>query len=181
MKNRDLAVRGALIRLRCDRSHRLHTKKTLGYKERCPKQRSAYRQTLASAERCGKSLVYVDEAGFRAESFRRYAYAPRGECVLGLISSQRTRTTTLLAARIENIFTATKLVQGGCKATDFNDWKPAECLCPRLCSHHIVIMDNARLHKTTRTRELIETSGAELMFFPLIRQIIIPLNTILQI
>ena len=135
MKNRDLAVRGALIRLRCDRmlmrfqTRRLLNvgiilayqrsvfglkridctrKKTLGYKERCPKQRSAYRQTLASAERCGKSLVYVDEVGFRAESFRRYAYAPRGECVLGLISSQRTRTTTLLAARIENIFTATK-------------------------------------------------------------------------
>ena len=110
-------------------------------------------------------MVYVDEAGFRSESFRRYAYARRGECVLGLISSQRTRTTTLLAARIENTFTATKLVQGGCKAKDFNDWLD-EVLCPRLTENHLVIMDNARLHKTLRTRELIQASGAELMFLP---------------
>ena len=30
-----------------------------------PKQREAYRQKLASIQRRGKSLVYVDEAGFR--------------------------------------------------------------------------------------------------------------------
>lgn len=101
----------------------------------------------------------------RSESFGRYAYAPSGECVLGLISSQRTRTMTLLAARIENTLTATKLVPGGCKATDFNDWL-AEVLCPRLSSDHVVIMDNARLHKTPCPRELIEASGAELMFLP---------------
>lgn len=142
-----------------------HEKKTLGYKERCPKQRRAYRQELAAAQADGKSLVYVDEAGFRSESFRRYAYAPRGECVLGLISSQRTRTKTLLAARIENTFTAHKLVQGGCKANDFNDWL-ADVLCPKLASDHVVIMDNARLHKTPRTRELIEAVGAKLMFLP---------------
>ena len=140
-------------------------KKTLGYKERCPKQRSAYQQNLTAARQGSKLLVYVDEAGFRCESFRRYAYAPRGECVLGLISSQRTRTTTLLAARIENTFTATRLVQGGCKAEDFNNYL-AEVLCPRLSADHIVIMDNARLHKTPRTRDLIEASGAELMFLP---------------
>lgn len=107
----------------------------------------------------------IREAGFRSESLRRYAYARRGECVLGLISSQRTRTTTLLVARIENTFTATKLVQGGCKAKDFNDWL-AEVLCPRLTENHLVIMDNARLHKTQRTQELIQAAGAELMFLP---------------
>ena len=114
----------------------------------------------------GKSLVYADESGFRQESHRRYAYAPRGECVLGLISSgTHSHNETLLAARIENTFTATKLVHGGCKATDFNDWL-AEVLCPRLSENHVVIMDNARLHKTPRTRELIQATGAELMFLP---------------
>ena len=98
-----------------------------------------------------KTLVYADESGFRDESYRRYGYAPRGEKVFGLISSQRTRTMTLLVARIGKTFTAAKLVQGGCKAADFNDWL-AECLCPRLSSDHVVRMDNARLHKTPRTR-----------------------------
>ena len=137
-------------------------KKLIGYKERCEHKRQTYLQELALVKASGKSVVYADESGFRQESHRRYAYAPRGECVLGLISSQRTRTTTLLAARIENTFTATKLIQCGCKA---NDWL-GEILCPRLSENHVVIMDNARLHKTPRTRELIEASGVELMFLP---------------
>ena len=54
----------------------------------------------------------------------------------------------------------------------------AEVLCPKLSSDHVVIMDNARLHKTPHTRELIEAVGAELIFLPLIHPIIIPLNMI---
>ena len=129
-------------------------------------KRRTYLQELAVVKASGKSVVYIDESGFRQESHRRYAYAPRGECVLGLISSQRTRTTTLLSVRIENTFTAVRLVQGGCKANDFNNYLD-EILCPRLSSDHVVIMDNARLHKTPRTRELIEATGAALMFLPL--------------
>ena len=113
----------------------------------------------------GKSVVYVDESGFRDESHRRYGYAPKGEKVFGLISSQRTRTTTLIAARFEDAFTAARVFKGSCKAVDFNDWL-AEQLCPRLTSKQVVILDNARLHKTPRTRQLIEDSGASLMFLP---------------
>ena len=85
--------------------------------------------------------------------------------MFGLISSQRTRTTTLIAARFEDTFTATRVFKGGCKAVDFNDWL-AETLCPCLTSKHVLILDNARLHKTPETRELIESSGASLMFLP---------------
>jgi len=140
-------------------------KKQIGYKERCDQKRQAYLQAFAVLKASGKSVVYADESGFRQESYRRYAYARRGECVLGLISSQRTRTTTLIAARMENTFTAARLIQGGCKAEDFNNGLD-EVLCPRLSSDHVVIMDTAGLHKTPRTRELIEATGAELMFLP---------------
>ena len=70
-------------------------------------------------------MVYADESGFRDESHRHYGYAPKGEAVYGLISSQRTRTMTLLAARFQGTFTATRLIQGGCKSADFNDWLAA--------------------------------------------------------
>ncbi len=131
-------------------------KKSLGYKEQYAEKRQAYLQQLAQVKASGKSFVYVDESGFRDESYRRYGYAPKGEKVFGLISSQRTRTATLIAARV---------FKGSCKAVDFNDWL-AEQLCPRLTSKQVVILDNARLHKTPRTRELIEASGASLMFLP---------------
>ena len=108
-------------------------------------------------------MVYADESGFRAESHRRYGYAPKGEAVYGLISSQRSRTLTLLAARFQGTFTAVRLFQGGCKSADFNAWL-AEVLCPRLTAHHVLILDNAMLHKTSQTRELIEATGASLLF-----------------
>ena len=66
-------------------------KKTLGYKQRCDEKRSTYRrQELAVKEAEGKPTVYLDECGFCAESFRPYAYAPKGEPTFGLVSSQRT-------------------------------------------------------------------------------------------
>ena len=140
-------------------------KKTLGYKEQCPKQRSVYRQELAILKQAGKCVVYADESGFRDESYRRFGYAPKGEAVYGLISSQRTRTTTLLAARFQGTFMAARLLQGGCKSADFNDWL-AEALCPHLTANHVLILDNAMLHKTLRTRQLVERTGASLLFLP---------------
>ena len=92
-------------------------------------------------------------------------YADLGTPVFDLISSQRTRTTPLIAARFEETFIAARLFEGSCKAEDFNDWL-IEQLCPRLTEKHIVILDNARLHKTPKTRQLIEASGASLMFLP---------------
>ena len=118
-------------------------KKTLGYKERCPDQRAAYCTQLAEIKQCGKTLVYVDESGFQAERIRRYAYAPKGKRVFDLISSQRFRKTTLVAARIADKFTAATLFEGSCNAERFNQWLEQE-LCPRLCWDHVVIMDNAR-------------------------------------
>ena len=109
--------------------------------------------------------MYADESGFRDESYRQYGYARKGEEVFGLVSGQRSRTKTLIAARFEDGFTAKKLFQGSCKATHFNQWLTEE-LCPRLTEKHVVILDNARLHKTHKTQQLIEASGASLMFLP---------------
>ncbi len=143
----------------------LAKKKTLGYKERCDHKRETYREQLAAAKENGKSLVFIDESGFRSESFRRFGYAPKGEPVFDLISSQRNRTTTLLAARIDEAFTAPILFEGSCNAERFNTWLEYE-LCPRLDENHLVILDNARIHKTHRTRDLIGASGASLLYLP---------------
>ena len=140
-------------------------KKTIGYRERCDTQRAPYRQALAEKHAAGKTIVYTDECGFRAESYRRHGYAPKGEAVLGLISGESTRTTTLVAARIGSTFTAACLFDGGCDAACFNAWVETY-LCPRLSQTDVVIFDNARIHKTLRTRELIQATGAEVLFLP---------------
>ncbi|RKU09245.1 hypothetical protein C6501_15550 [Candidatus Poribacteria bacterium] len=140
-------------------------KKTIGYKERCDTKRAIYRQALAEKKAAGKTIIYADECGFRAESYRHHGYAPKGTPVLGLVSGERTRTTTLLAARIGSTFTAPCLFDGGCDSACFNAWVETY-LCPQLCETSVVVLDNAKIHKTLRTRELIEASGAEILFLP---------------
>ena len=142
-----------------------HEKKTIGYKERCDEKREVYLQALTDKCAAGKEIVYVDECGFRAESYRHHGYAPKGECVFGLISGTRTRTTTLVAARISSAFTAPCLFDGSCDAACFNAWLETY-LCPRLSASDVVVLDNAKIHKTLRTRELIEAAGAEVLFLP---------------
>lgn len=140
-------------------------KKRTGYKQRCDEKRATYRKELKLKENEGKSAVYVDECGFRAESFRPYAYAPKGESVLGLISSQKHRATSMIAARIDGVFTTYSLFEGSCNGDRFNTWLEQE-LCPHITAEHVVIMDNALYHKTKKTKELIEKTGAELLYLP---------------
>lgn len=132
--------------------------------ERCDEKWAVYRQILAEKQAAGQTILYVDECGFVAASYRYHGYAPKGESVLGLVPNQRTRMTTLVAARIGSQFTASCLFHGSCNSACFNAWVEA-CLCPRL-SRRDVVLDNARIHKTRRTRELIEASGAEVLFLP---------------
>ena len=122
-------------------------KKTLSYKERCDQQRKTYREQLAAEKQNRKTLVFIDESGFRSESFRRFGYALKGEPVSDLISSQRNRTTTLLAAPMDQAFTTPILLEGSCNTACFNVWLESQ-LCPQLGENHLVIMDNARIHKT---------------------------------
>ena len=101
-------------------------KKTVGYKEQCPEKRAAYQEQLATAQASGKTLIYLDETGFTEQTFRSYGYAPRGQCVHGLIPSQKTRTTTLIVAQLNNKLIAPKLILGSCNAQRFNTWLDEE-------------------------------------------------------
>ena len=140
-------------------------KKTVGYKEQCPEKRAAYQEQLATAQASGKTLIYLDETGFTEQTFRSYGYAPRGQCVHGLIPSQKTRTTTLIVAQLNNKLIAPKLILGSCNAQRFNTWLDEE-LSPHLDANSVVIMDNARIHKTLETQALIQACGASVLYLP---------------
>ena len=142
-------------------------KKTLTYKEQCPAKRQAYLQALdAAVEVAGKTPVYVDESGFPSSELRRYAYAPRGLRVMDKISgSHRYDSTSLIAARIGDTFTAPVLFRGASDTLAFNAWLEHQ-LCPLLDEKHVVILDNASFHKGAETAELIAATGASLLFLP---------------
>ena len=60
---------------------------------------------------------------------------------------------------------ATLLWEGTCNTCIFNLWCK-ELLSPLLDENSVVVWDNASFHKCTSTRELIEQTGAKLLFLP---------------
>ncbi len=57
------------------------------------------------------------------------------------------------------------LFEGTFDTVGFNAWLKTR-LCPRLNDYHLVIMDNAALHKSAETAKLIKATGATLLFRP---------------
>ena len=140
-------------------------KKVTGYKERDAGKRKAYLRLRERYLRRGKTLVYVDESGFAPTVTRRYGYAPKGQRVAGLISGHKRPRTSLIAARIGPRLDEPFLFQGTCDGRIFNDWLERQ-LCPHLNENQVVVMDNVPFHKGIRTRQLIENTGATVLFLP---------------
>lgn len=96
---------------------------------------------------------------------RRYGYARKGQRVYGLTSGKRRPRTSLIAARIDDHLQESFLFEGACDAVVFTVWLKT-LLCPRLSGDHVVIMDNAAFHKSPAVIQLIEQTGATLLFLP---------------
>lgn len=115
--------------------------------------------------RRGNTFVYIDESGFAPSVSRRYAYGAKGQRVYGLIGGKKRPRTSLIAARISECFDEPFLFEGTCNGEIFNAWLEKQ-LCPKLGEHHVVVMDNAAFHKGRRTQQLIQKTGATLLFLP---------------
>ena len=140
-------------------------KKTLGYAERCPQKRRQFLRLRERYRRRGYEFIFVDESGFEPDAYRCYGYARRGVRLHGLRSGQRRPRTNLLACRHKGRLRAPWLFEGACNTALFNQWLEQE-LCPVLGEGTVVVMDNAVFHKSKRTRELIEATGAILLYLP---------------
>ena len=143
-------------------------KKTWRYAEarRYEKLRRSFLKRWYKYAQAGKTLIYVDESGFDFYSVRQYGRAPIGQKVYGERPGNRRPRTSFLAARMpDGALAATLLWEGTCNALIFNDWLEKQ-LCPLLDENCVVIMDNAAFHKSAKTRALIQSAGAILLFLP---------------
>lgn len=128
-------------------------------------KRAAYEKTLAEVKAQGRKTVYLDETGFTTQTLRLHGYAPRGDRIVDMRSSHQYKSRSLIAARLNGSFITSSVFTGSCNAERFNEWLQT-VLCPHLDETHCVILDNARWHKTQRTRELIASRGARLLYLP---------------
>jgi transposase len=137
----------------------------MGYAERKIMQRKNFLRLRERYKRRGMIEVNLDECGFEKNTYRKHGYSLKGQRIYGLKSGQKRPRTSLLAARLGKLFEASFLFEGTCNADIFNTWLEG-MLCPLLSDEYFVTMDNAAFHKTKKTRELIEGTGAKLLFLP---------------
>lgn len=138
-------------------------KKATLYKERDEKKRQAFIAELETLN--SEDLVYVDESGIDHHHFRKYAKSPKNTRVYGDISGNYLPRTTLIAGYVEGGFIAPFRFKGYTNPEVFNLWVET-CLVPDLRKGMVVIMDNARFHKSDKTVELIESAGCRVLFQP---------------
>lgn len=91
--------------------------------------------------------------------------APRGERLIDKTPHGHWKTTTLIAALGIAGMRCSTVVDGAVNGDVFEAFVE-QVLVPELRAGDVVIMDNLSSHKRHRVRELIEESGARLVFLP---------------
>lgn len=112
-----------------------------------------------------EKLVYIDESGIEEGQTRRYAKSPKGKPAYGFVEGRRGVRHTIIGALNNGKFMAPMIFKGNTDTQVFNIWIK-DCLLPVLKPGQTVVMDNASFHKSSQTRELIESKGCTLKFLP---------------
>ncbi|WP_139806742.1 IS630 family transposase [Deinococcus hopiensis] len=108
-------------------------------------------------------LLYLDESGFQTNMTRTYARCPRGQRAIDTVPRSRGKNLTLLCALTLAGPTAPLAVEGGVNGHVFVAYVK-RVLVPVLHPGHVVVLDNLGAHLRPKVRELIEATGALLVY-----------------
>lgn len=107
----------------------------------------------------------MDESGFDEFLYREYGRSKKGEKIMAEVSGRKFERQSVVAAKCGNEILAPFGYSGTCNAELFNFWLEKQ-LVPCLKPKQIVIMDNASIHKSGTTLDVLKKAGCELMFLP---------------
>jgi len=131
--------------------------------ERVQEARQQYCSTMAG-EMVGK-LRFLDESGSSIAMTRLFGRAAKGERIFDTVPQNYGSNITMLAALSLSGISAPMTVKGAVDAMVFKAYVE-QVLCPTLCAGDVVIMDNLGAHKVSGIRELIEATGARVIYLP---------------
>jgi transposase len=138
-------------------------KKSLAASERHEEERARWREQMKEGE--AKPWVFVDECGSNIALTPLYARAPKGQRAPDSVPRNRGKNTTLIASLSLEGIGASMMIEGAANGAAFEAYVE-HILVPSLQEGQIVVMDNLRVHKTARVRQLIEEKGCQLRFLP---------------
>jgi transposase len=138
-------------------------KKSLAASERNEEERASWREQMK--EREASPFVFLDECGSNLALTPLYARAPNGQRAPDRGPRHRGKNTTLLASLTLEGIGAAMIIEGAANAAAFETYVE-HILVPSLHSGQVVVMDNLRVHKSARVRQLIEEAGCQVLFLP---------------
>jgi len=131
--------------------------------ERDDKMRTEFKQELEPVNPA--DCVSVDESGLEESLCREYGRAPRGQKVSGERMGKKAQRFSIMVALNQKKLVAPLHFKGYCDTEIVNSWVE-NALSPCLKPGQAIIMDNASFHKSTKTKQLIETKGCKLLYLP---------------
>ena len=112
-----------------------------------------------------ENLIFIDETGAVLNMVLPYGRSPRGERVYGEKPvSKGCRISTIGALSLSGVEAA--MCFEGTLNTDVFLYFVEKFLVPVLEPRHTVVVDNASPHKSAQVAELIEATGAALVYLP---------------
>jgi transposase len=138
-------------------------KKSVVASERDETKRAAWRADLQGVSVA--RLKFIDESGCHLSLTRSYGWALRSERCLGRVPGNSGQRQSIVALFDDSGMRAYRTQKGSLKSEHFERFVE-EQVVPHLQTGDIVVVDNARCHQSKRTRELIEATGARLLFLP---------------
>jgi transposase len=110
-------------------------------------------------------LIFIDETWVKTNMTRLRGRAPRGQRLVEKVPHSHWKTTTVIGALDRKGIRCSMALDGPVNRNAFEAFVQ-QILCPALKPGDIVVMDNLSSHKGNRVKELIETSGARLLYLP---------------
>jgi transposase len=126
-------------------------------------RREQFLETLRSLR--PEQLIFLDESGVTTRMTRLWARAGRGERIVEATPQGHWKVLTTLGAMSLRGMEAVMTVESATDGDIFLTYLE-QVLCPKLNPNSVVILDNLSAHKVSGVRELIEATGASLLYLP---------------
>jgi transposase len=110
-------------------------------------------------------LIFLDESGVTTQLTRLWGRARRGQRIAEATPQGHWKVLTILGAISLRGIVAAMTIESATDGDVFLAYLE-QVLCPQLQAGDVVVMDNLSAHKIRGVRELIEGTGAELLYLP---------------
>lgn len=138
-------------------------KKTFHYAEANKLKQEKFLEELSTSDQ--ENIVYSDETGLDDNEVVATGWSSRGTRCVAQKKANRTTRYNIAAALNQNQLFAPFLFEGYSNAVVYETYIE-QVLAPALKPGMVVVIDNARFHKSKKVIEIIEKAGCRVLFLP---------------